>query len=289
MYSQNSNSGGGAAYYNIDTPSNYDPEGQTLVAQPVDPSIQQQKAAEYVAQYVKDCGKKVRLGFIRKVYVILTMQLLLTVAIVSATMLAGCQALPDPVIPDGTNYTCPAVVYMNNNIWVFWTSFALTIVTMCILFCVRQKHPANLIMLFVFTIFESITVAAVVATYANTNEGRRAVVIAAAVTLALFVSLTIFAAQSKIDFRFIPVLIFSLIWISLIWLLFAFLPWGFSFIYMWGLLGAIIFSLYIIYDTHLVMKRLGPDEWVLGAVNLYIDVINLFICLLALIGGGGRR
>ena len=48
--------------------------------------------------------------------------------------------------------------------------------------------------------------------------------------------------------------------------------------------GAAIFSLYIVYDVHMISKRLSPDEYVLGAITLYLDIINLFIRLLRLLG-----
>lgn len=73
------------------------------------------------------------------------MQLAITVAIVACTMLIGCTTYDE-----GTMYHCPAVFYMNTHVWFFWTFLALTIVTMCVLFCVRRRHPVNLIMLFLF-------------------------------------------------------------------------------------------------------------------------------------------
>jgi hypothetical protein len=47
--------------------------------------------------------------------------------------------------------------------------------------------------------------------------------------------------------------------------------------------SALIFSGYIIYDTHAVMKRLSPDEYVMGALRLYLDLLNLFIAILRIV------
>lgn len=41
--------------------------------------------------------------------------------------------------------------------------------------------------------------------------------------------------------------------------------------------GCVIFSGYIVYDTHMIQKRLSPDEWILATVSLYLDVLNLFL------------
>ena len=41
--------------------------------------------------------------------------------------------------------------------------------------------------------------------------------------------------------------------------------------------GAVLFSGYIVYDTYVIMQRLGPDEWVHASISLYLDIINLFL------------
>ncbi len=41
--------------------------------------------------------------------------------------------------------------------------------------------------------------------------------------------------------------------------------------------GAFLFSAFIVYDTHLIMKHLNPEEYIVGVINLYLDIINLFL------------
>ena len=58
----------------------------------------------------------------------------------------------------------------------------------------------------------------------------------------------------------------------------------------YGSAGALIFSLYIVYDTQLMMGgkhkyALDPEEYVFAALSLYLDVINLFLYILMIIGG----
>ena len=48
--------------------------------------------------------------------------------------------------------------------------------------------------------------------------------------------------------------------------------------------GAVLFSLYIIYDVSMIMKKVSPEEYILAAATLYLDIINLFIKLLELFG-----
>jgi FtsH-binding integral membrane protein len=49
---------------------------------------------------------------------------------------------------------------------------------------------------------------------------------------------------------------------------------------IYGGLGALIFSGYIIYDTDNIIKRYTYDEYIWAAVSLYLDIINLFLSLL---------
>ena len=65
--------------------------------------------------------------------------------------------------------------------------------------------------------------------------------------------------------------------------MFAFPEFAFSQVY--ALVGSVIFSLYIVFDTWLITKTLSYDEYILGAINLYLDLINLFLFILRLLTG----
>ena len=48
---------------------------------------------------------------------------------------------------------------------------------------------------------------------------------------------------------------------------------------------------YIVFDTQLMMGgqhkySISPEEYIFAALNLYLDIINLFLYLLMIIGGG---
>lgn len=44
--------------------------------------------------------------------------------------------------------------------------------------------------------------------------------------------------------------------------------------------GALVFCGFIIFDTHMIMHKLSPEEYIMASVNLYLDFINLFIYIL---------
>lgn len=47
--------------------------------------------------------------------------------------------------------------------------------------------------------------------------------------------------------------------------------------------SVVIFSGFILYDTQQIMKRLSPDEAIVGALSLYVDIINLFLSVLRVV------
>ena len=58
---------------------------------------------------------------------------------------------------------------------------------------------------------------------------------------------------------------------------------------VYGGAGALIFSLYLVYDTQLMLGgkhkyALSPEEYIFAALNIYLDVINLFMYILMIVG-----
>lgn len=51
-----------------------------------------------------------------------------------------------------------------------------------------------------------------------------------------------------------------------------------------ALIAVIIFSFYIIFDTYLIFNQLSPEDYIPAALNLYLDIINLFLRVLQILG-----
>ena len=47
-----------------------------------------------------------------------------------------------------------------------------------------------------------------------------------------------------------------------------------------GIAGALLFSIFIIFDTQMLMHTLSPEEYILATINIYLDIINLFLHIL---------
>ena len=53
--------------------------------------------------------------------------------------------------------------------------------------------------------------------------------------------------------------------------------------------GAVLFCGFILFDTHLIMHKLSPEEYVMASVTLYLDFINLFIYILRIMQAARGR
>ena len=115
------------------------------------------------------------------------------------------------------------------------------------------------------------------------------VIVAAILTIAVTAGLTVYAIRTKTDFTYLGGLLFAFSFLLVFTVAFYF--WIHVTVF-WIMLGILIYSLYIIFDTQLIMGQLGLeyniDDYCLAALNLYIDIIYLFIRILQLIGGGSK-
>lgn len=217
-------------------------------------------------------NKAIRRGFIRKVYAVLASQLLVTFGIVA--VFCFVQQVSD---------------YVLRNSWTVWTALALNLVLFIVLVCVpgvRRQHPWNLICLMGFTVCEGFMLGAVASTY-STNSVLQAV----AYTAIIVICLTLFAFQTKIDFTLCSGVMFVVLICLLVVGLSAAIFRNHYLDMVYAGLGALVFSVYIVIDTQLLMGThqlsISPEEYVFAALNIYLDIINLFMYLLTLVSGGG--
>ena len=49
-----------------------------------------------------------------------------------------------------------------------------------------------------------------------------------------------------------------------------------------GTFGSLLFSGYLVWDTYYILTRYTPEDYILASLNLYLDIINLFMSFLRL-------
>lgn len=137
----------------------------------------------------------------------------------------------------------------------------------------------NLFFLAGFTGLEAYAISVVVSFF-DTKVVLQAVLL----TAGIFVGLTLFACQTKYDFTSWMPYLFGGLWALILfgWVSYLF-PWNSTTELIYGGLGALIFSGYIIVDTQLIMRHYHVEEEIAAAISLYLDVINLFLSILRIL------
>lgn len=205
----------------------------------------------------------VKKQLIVKIYSLLSMQLMFTVGIASLFTLH--QPLQEWVIH-------------NKNL--YFASFFASFACIFLFSCYQKRFPINLICFIGFTTCESYAIGALSAIYAYQGQGLL-VLESAAVTMGIFMMLTIYVCASNRDFRFLEPFLFStllvILFMSVIttfWGPIPFLSLMISFT------GILLFIGYILYDTSIILKTIEPDNALSGAMQLYLDIINMFLFVL---------
>ena len=147
---------------------------------------------------------------------------------------------------------------------------------------IMRKVPINYILLFIFSFSIGYSNALFVLQFKKVN-----IYLSMLLTLIVVLSLTIYAYKTKEDFT----LMGGIFFVFLILICFASIINIFLGIKILDLMidifSVFLFSLYIIYDTQLILGNkslsISEDDYILAVINLYLDIINLFIHILQLV------
>ncbi len=151
---------------------------------------------------------------------------------------------------------------------------------------VRTQFPANVGFVLLFTLVEGVAIAPFLAYFSRNNPDL--IWQSGALTLSTFGVLTAYTWIAKRDFSalgsFFTVGLWVLIATSLLNLFFQS-----SLASLW-IAGAtvLVFSGLLIFDTWRLKNVYGPDDYVMAAVQIYLDLLNMFLAIVQLLGGGRR-
>lgn len=115
---------------------------------------------------------------------------------------------------------------------------------------------------------------------------------AAALTSAVVVGLTIYAFYTKTDFTVCGGFLFIMLMVLIVGSILAifirskWLSLGLS------IFGTILFGIYLIMDTQMIIGKnklkFSVDDYIMAAMNLYIDIIQLFLYILSILGSSNN-
>lgn len=220
--------------------------------------------------------KQIRSAFISKVYTLLFLQLLV------ATILIAWFALHKPTKDYMIQYGAPYL----------YGAFGLFLVTYMVLVCVesaRRSFPWNLILMGLITLSYGLIAAIFSARFQTVT-----VLCAFGATAFATIVVALLARYSPFDMTTcgcglcILGLIHLIVSITLMLILVP-MGYGTTASYLIAGSGAFLVSLYMMFDMQLIMGgrscELSPEEYILGATLLYIDILQLFQYMLILFGG----
>ncbi|KAF9805230.1 hypothetical protein IEO21_09136 [Rhodonia placenta] len=211
---------------------------------------------------VADSAPEIRRAFVRKVYTILF-----------HIQLATC------FVAGGISHSPNAILWVQTHIWSLYIPLFGTLVNLGLLYWKRHSHPSNLILLSTFTLLEAFTLGVTTAFF-----DTAIVLQALLITVGVFLGLTLFTLQSKYDFSGMGAWLFGgLMALMMTGLVGIFIPFGRAMDIVFACGGCLIFSGYVVYDTYMITKRLSPDEYIMAAISLYLEYVDLLINILRLL------
>ena len=151
---------------------------------------------------------------------------------------------------------------------------------------VRHVRGVNLLALFGFTTLTGIVISPLMAWVALNNPAS--ILQAGVLTVGIFGGLTAYVFISKRDFSFLRGMVMvGLIVVVLAALLNIFLA---SSAFSFGIAVAtlLLFSGFVLYDTSSIIRRYPTNEYVAGALSLYLDAFNIFLALIRILNAGRR-
>jgi len=223
----------------------------------------------------------VRHGFIRKVYGIVGAQLVITTLIAASIIRLGQTWIP---------------MHPSLAMSLMFFSMAGSIGTLCVFQCcpaTMRQSPTNYFIMLFFTLCESVMVG-----FICLNYSLNSILIAVGITAFIVLALTLFACQTTLDFTGMGPYLFAgsmcLMGFGFLLMLSSMLGLGGSpsfkvinLAYACG--GALLFSCYIVFHTQLIVGgkhsiQFTIDDYAMAAINLYIDIIQLFLFVLRILG-----
>lgn len=151
---------------------------------------------------------------------------------------------------------------------------------------VRHVRGLNLLALFGFTTLTGVVISPLIAAVLSFNPGS--ILAAGLLTVGIFGGLTAYVFVSKKDFSFMRgMLMTGLIVVILAGVVNIFLGAS-AFGFAVAAATLLLFSGFVLYDTSNIIRRYPVNEYVAGALDLYLDAFNIFLALLRILNSGRR-
>lgn len=164
-----------------------------------------------------------------------------------------------------------------------WISAIATFAPLLLAMQARNAFPFNIGLVFLFAFAEGVFISPILYVYGQQQPGL--ITQAAFLTIGAFGVLTAYAFGSRRDFsamgQFFTVGLFVVIGGMILNFFFksAALSLGLAAI------TVLVFCGLLIFDTWRLRNVYGPDDYVIATVQIYLDLLNMFLAILRIFGG----
>lgn len=233
---------------------NYEEANELLLSKDLNEVLENQKIEHSIRQ-----------AFITKVYLIILFQLSITSCFIILSL-----------------YSPLYIQIVQNSVFLYYLFFFFAFILVIIPICSPNLYrtvPTNYILLIAFTMCFSYEIS-----YETSFYSPNSVLFAVCLTFVCVITLTLYAKYTTKDFTIYG----GVLYVFLTCLIFgSFFLIFFNvklFNFVITICSLICFSGYLIYDTQLIMgnrsREFSIDDYILAAINLYLDIINLFLDIL---------
>ena len=165
----------------------------------------------------------------------------------------------------------------------YWLFVILELGLLVGLMFAKRKAGLNVILLFAFTFVSGLTLTPILGRTFAMPGGAAIVAQAFTLTTVAFGGLSVFAMNTKRDFTTWGKMLFITLIVLLVAMLLNLFFKSPIFQVALSCVSAVLFSAYILYDTQNIIRG-NYETPIEGAVDLYLDFLNLFVSLLRILG-----
>jgi len=221
-----------------------------------------QSAPQSVAYATQD----VRMAFVRKVYGLFFASILTT------------------VVTGFISWQPGILQFAWDNHFILWL---IGFVMIMVMSWGKNRPGLNLGLLYAFSAITGFVVGPIFWVYQEMFPGVP--LEAATLATTVFGGLTAYVMMTKQDFNWLGGFLFCSLLALIVggFLMAIFHIAALSTFY--SIAGVLIFSGFVLFDTSRIMTRLSTDQAAIGALELYLDFLNLVLFIMRLLGGGRRR
>ena len=215
-------------------------------------------------------------GFLVKVYGIISVQLLITLIVILIFQKESIKNyfIEHESLTGVLNFLCVC-------------GFIVTLIILAVKQDLSKQVPYNYISLFIMTIFLSFMCA-----FFSLNFSVESVIFCIVLTAISSIAITIYAYYSTTNWGTIKALLFVIIGQSGGFIFFMLIFNNPVTEMVMCLFGTLLFGVYLVYDTQIIMRKYGTvygvDDYIFASIQIYLDIINLFMIILSAFGNNKK-